>query len=277
MTARIFCKVGELAGLSAEVGDEAILGRSRQATIPLAADLVSGEHARIRRDPHAGCYVLEDLGSTNGTELDGVKVRGGERLGHLHVITLAGTYDLMFQDMELSATRHGEPRKETAPTAESEPPWTDTTQVDSLPPPLPAAIAGSDEAPEGTFIDPSPVGIPDFLARKAEEVRTAKAPAYGLEVLRPEGDVSRFRLKDGENVVGRGESADLKLDLLDVSRRHAVLTVAGAKVTVRDLGSSNHTYVDGVEAEGPVPLTPSGKLAFGSLEARLILWQGEET
>lgn len=274
MTARLFCKVGELRGFAAEIGDEATLGRSRQATISLSAELVSGEHARLRYEPDQGCYLLEDLGSTNGTELDGMKVRGRESLGHLHVITLAGTYDLIFQDLELSARRHGgthDPR----PSAAADEPLSDTTEVDGLPLKLPELIAGADEVPEHTTVDPAPIGLPAALAAKADAPRTVKAPVFGLEIHHPERKM-RKRLTEGENLVGRVESAALKLDLLDVSRRHAILTVAGGEVTVRDLGSSNHTFVDGVETEGTVAVPVGAKLGFGSLEARLIRWEGED-
>lgn len=295
MTARVFCKVGELRGLAAEIGEEATLGRSRQATIPLSAHLVSGEHARIRYDKKESCYVLEDLGSTNGTELDGMKVRGRERLSHLHVITLAGTYDLIFQDLELSAKRHG---GRAEPLAKGKASWDEDTEADGLPLKLPTAIAGAGEVSERTtveptpigvpsflagtgevsertFVEPAPIGVPSFLAAKADEIRTVKPPVFGLEVDKPEG-VERFRLAEGENLVGRVESAALRLDVLDVSRRHAVLTVSGGKVTVRDLGSSNHTYVDGLETEGTVDVPLGATLGFGSLEARLIRWEGKE-
>ncbi len=49
--------------------------------------------ARITWDAEGGCYVLEDLDSLNGTDLDGQRVAGPEPLGHLHVITFAGEHD----------------------------------------------------------------------------------------------------------------------------------------------------------------------------------------
>jgi pSer/pThr/pTyr-binding forkhead associated (FHA) protein len=281
MSARIFCKVGELRGLDAGIGDEAVLGRSRQATVPLRAELVSAEHARIRREPKEGRYVLEDLGSTNGTELDGMKVRGEELLGHLHVITLAGTYDLIFQDLDLCAKRRGD--RSLGPRGE-EPP-SDDTEPEGLPIRLPGAIAADEQRPLGgrggelqaehTTVEPAPFALPSFLAAKADAARAAKTPVLGLEVEKPDG-AERFRLAEGENLVGRVEDAAVRLDTLDVSRRHAVLTVAGGEVTVRDLGSSNRTWVDGVETSGAVPVRVGAKIAFGSLETRLVRWEGDK-
>jgi hypothetical protein len=44
------------------------IGRSPENTLVLDDDYVSGRHARLF--PHEGAWVVEDLGSTNGTYLD---------------------------------------------------------------------------------------------------------------------------------------------------------------------------------------------------------------
>ena len=65
----------------------------------------TNEHARVEHDAEAGCYFLVDLDSTNGTEVDGTKVTGRERLGPLHVIALGGKLDTVFEDLDLEAAR----------------------------------------------------------------------------------------------------------------------------------------------------------------------------
>ncbi len=52
------------------------LGRSRQCDVVLSDPNVSREHAEIR--PRAGDWVLSDLGSTNGSLLNGRRVDGPE-------------------------------------------------------------------------------------------------------------------------------------------------------------------------------------------------------
>ena len=49
------------------------IGRSREADLRLDDGGVSRQHAEIRRDTD-GTHVLVDLGSTNGTQLDGAKI-----------------------------------------------------------------------------------------------------------------------------------------------------------------------------------------------------------
>ena len=48
------------------------LGRADDSTVVLTDDYASGRHARLV--PGDGVWVLEDLGSTNGTYLAGSKV-----------------------------------------------------------------------------------------------------------------------------------------------------------------------------------------------------------
>jgi len=50
-------------------------------------------------------------------------------------------------------------------------------------------------------------------------------------------------LGEGEYVLGRDPDADVYLDSPSVSRRHAVIRIAGPGATIEDLGSRNGTFV----------------------------------
>lgn len=64
---------GALSGTTVRLGDQPVtLGRSQESTIVLDDDYVSGRHAKFY--PREGQWVVEDLGSTNGTYLDRTKV-----------------------------------------------------------------------------------------------------------------------------------------------------------------------------------------------------------
>jgi pSer/pThr/pTyr-binding forkhead associated (FHA) protein len=64
---------GALSGTTIRLGDQPVtLGRAQDSTIVLDDDYVSGRHARFY--PKDGQWVVEDLGSTNGTYLDRTKV-----------------------------------------------------------------------------------------------------------------------------------------------------------------------------------------------------------
>ncbi len=64
---------GTLAGTSIGLSDQQItIGRANDATLVLADDYASSRHARLF--PQDGQWIVEDLGSTNGTYLDRQKV-----------------------------------------------------------------------------------------------------------------------------------------------------------------------------------------------------------
>lgn len=56
----------------------------------------------------------------------------------------------------------------------------------------------------------------------------------------------RFYLDRPALTVGRDPSSDIFLNDMTVSRAHATLEVVGGRATVRDAGSLNGTYVNGV-------------------------------
>ena len=64
---------GALSGTTVRLGDQPVtLGRSQDSTIVLDDDYVSSRHARFF--PKDGQWLVEDMGSTNGTYLDRTKV-----------------------------------------------------------------------------------------------------------------------------------------------------------------------------------------------------------
>jgi pSer/pThr/pTyr-binding forkhead associated (FHA) protein len=97
MAARLFCKIGELAGSEFHIDRDATIGTSSDNSIQLHPKLISRRHARISFDADRGCYCLEDLGSRNGTQVDGIWVREREYLDDLNVVTFAGMFDFFFQ------------------------------------------------------------------------------------------------------------------------------------------------------------------------------------
>ena len=65
----------------------------------------------------------------------------------------------------------------------------------------------------------------------------------------------------GRLVIGRGNECDLILDEVEMSRRHAVIENCGDGIFLRDLGSANGTFVNGVQVRDAV-LHPDDQIAF---------------
>jgi Inner membrane component of T3SS, cytoplasmic domain len=66
---------GQLAGTRITLGESQItIGRAEDSTLVITDDYASARHARLV--PRNGQWIIEDMGSTNGTYLDRAKVTG---------------------------------------------------------------------------------------------------------------------------------------------------------------------------------------------------------
>jgi pSer/pThr/pTyr-binding forkhead associated (FHA) protein len=73
---RLIVTGGSLAGTTVTLtGQQITLGRAHDSTIVLDDDYASSRHARIYPD-QVGQWIVEDLGSTNGTYMDRTKLNG---------------------------------------------------------------------------------------------------------------------------------------------------------------------------------------------------------
>jgi hypothetical protein len=75
---RVESAAGLQSGRAYDLSEGALLGRADQADIVLEDSFASSRHARLV--PHGDVMVLEDLGSTNGTYLNGEPLRGPQPL-----------------------------------------------------------------------------------------------------------------------------------------------------------------------------------------------------
>jgi len=58
--------------------DETLIGRNPTTDITLLDEGISREHALILRDEATSSFTIEDLASTNGTKVNGKRVRSAE-------------------------------------------------------------------------------------------------------------------------------------------------------------------------------------------------------
>jgi pSer/pThr/pTyr-binding forkhead associated (FHA) protein len=74
--ARIEIQHGGFEGMAFELSSaETLIGRNPTTDITLLDEGISREHAVILLDEDSGEYVVEDLQSTNGTKVNGKRVR----------------------------------------------------------------------------------------------------------------------------------------------------------------------------------------------------------
>ena len=78
-----------------------------------------------------------------------------------------------------------------------------------------------------------------------------------------------FRIGKSPYTVGRAAQSDFCLPSRNVSKAHAELILAGDHVLVRDLGSTNGTFVNGRRITAPTPIGEGDLLQFSDMEFRL--------
>lgn len=102
-------EVGDLPVLIAQTGQldgsrwvldhpETLIGRGAECGLVVPDRQVSRHHARIRREPDG--YYLEDLGSKNGTHLNGARIEQPVRLQDGDVVQIALALKLIFVGTE---------------------------------------------------------------------------------------------------------------------------------------------------------------------------------
>lgn len=79
----------------------------------------------------------------------------------------------------------------------------------------------------------------------------------------------RLKLTDAETVIGRDESAKIRIATQELSRQHCLLIVSEAGVLVRDLGSRNGTFINGMPIAEETFLKPGDTLTMGPMTFEL--------
>lgn len=77
---------------------------------------------------------------------------------------------------------------------------------------------------------------------------------------------SPIELSTGMHAVGRLPGSEVLVNDPRVSRRHAEIRIADGEVTLRDLGSTNGTFVNGTRVTRPVVLNEGDQVVVGTTE-----------
>jgi pSer/pThr/pTyr-binding forkhead associated (FHA) protein len=198
--------------------DPLIIGR-RRGDLVLDDALVSGTHAQII--PRDDGWVIQDLGSTNGTLVDGrlvyeAPLRPGAEiaLGNTRMVLFIG---LAENTAEQRTGQTANPQLEIA--------WLLDEEL--------VELGGS---PDRTR---SPADVID------QDLRLPPGVSAVVEVVAGQDVGKVFRFTRGNITIGR-HLGEIPLSDLEASRRHAVIELFGREmIFLRDLGSTNGTYHNG--------------------------------
>lgn len=89
-----------------------------------------------------------------------------------------------------------------------------------------------------------------------------------LVIKLPDGRVQRSPLKAGINRIGRIAENDVSIPDPSVSSKHAEILVTSDSIEVRDLGSTNGTYIDGQLVQ-QANVSPGQNLQFGNVQIQI--------
>jgi Protein of unknown function (DUF3105)/FHA domain len=149
VTGRIRITSGEDEGRVIEVHDELVIGRNRDDEGRIPDVEISRMHARVYVDADGGGLTIEDLGSTNGTFVDGVRITEPWLLSPGHTLRLGQTTlevetpsQIEHQIGAQSATAEDEPPPPPAAEPVAAAPLTDAVAVPPPPPPPTKASTG---------------------------------------------------------------------------------------------------------------------------------------
>lgn len=226
-----------------DVSGQLTVGRADGNDLVLSEGGVSRNHARFFVD--GAEVMLEDVGSANGTWVDGERIEGS--------VKLSSKSQVVIGDYEISLKVGSKPLPKAAKGAAK--PSKEPTTAKGKP-----IKAG---APRSTRVMPAvKPGGGSALAKRPGPQRASGPQLRGLT-----GAVTgkTFPLA-GTMLVGRVPGVDLQVDDDSVSRRHAELVVNGREIIVRDLGSANGTTVNGAPISEDTILNVGDIIQFGIVE-----------
>jgi hypothetical protein len=99
--------------------------------------------------------------------------------------------------------------------------------------------------------------------------RPTRHESLRLRIESPPELAGAHELRDGNTMLGGTSECGIAITHWSVSRRHALLTVREGACRLRDLGSTNGTYVEGRRIEAEVDLLPGAAVTFGKIVAVL--------
>lgn len=202
-------------GSSHPLSGHITLGRASSADVVVADEHVSRHHAKlVERDRYVW---VQDLGSANGTRVNGQAIVGGVRLFHGDFLALDRVeYQLVASGADLTPIHQAEePLRGTDKNFNFTP--SETTEF--------VAVEGLEEPDVGAL-----------------EISEAGAFLLGVSSA-VDGDV--FRVGLGSSTIGRENSCDIVIPDSTVSAAHAAITVRPEGITLTNLHATNGTKVNG--------------------------------
>ena len=265
-----------------------LIGKANDCDVAVPTDTVSGQHCRLTRTSTG--FVLEDLGSTNGTLVDGRKLPPNQPVPvtEKSVITLGLAVPFPWEkipphhsstrrivlgttvtigrtpgndvvvDYPIVSSHHARIERKDGQFFIEDTNSRNGTSINSLENRIsqPSLLQPSDEVFLGSYKIPA--------SKLLEQFAKPSATAIGNANFEP------IALKGDSMVIGRDPQCDQVLNFPMISWQHARVTRNAGGTYVEDLGSSNGTFIDGKRISGVTRLEPGQEIGLGSFRFQLL-------
>lgn len=276
-----------------------IVGSAPECDIVVARPTVSRRHCKLSQTPTN--FIVEDLGSRNGTFVNGIRIAGPVSVAAGDNVTLGLTEPFPWPGSRPSGPArtisdpqiHGEtsdyPQQRPNSGGHSSQSGVRIVTIGRTPDndiqldypvvsshharivvgasgPVLEDLGSTNGTAVGTIenrIQSARIGPGDSVFFGSFRVQASRLLG-GPGVEPPVQPPTILRVQSQETIFGRDPSADVRLDFPMISWRHARLIRTGNTLVVEDLGSTNGTYVNGQRITGPVMVRPGDVIGLGS-------------
>ena len=271
-----------------------MVGSTPDCDIVVNQPFVSGKHCRLSMDN--GQYILEDLGSTNGTYVNGyrLEINSPVYVAATDQLTLGRSFPFPWPGKEIPSAPGPGPASASASTPSPVSSSQTLTigrdpQCDiSLDYPMVswhhARIYASDKqwiiedtnSRNGVAINQIDNKVQRAVLQPGDELYFGSYKISASTILKQrhltqgEGAFDRVRFQGDRMVLGRDPTSNHPLNYPMISWRHAALERSADGIYVEDLGSRNGTYVNGVRISSKTLVRTGDEIGLGSFRFQLL-------
>jgi ABC transport system ATP-binding/permease protein len=249
------------------VREEITIGRQEGNTIRLTERNVSRRHARLLRQN--GHVVVEDLGSSNGTRINGERISGQSSVKDGDLIQI-GDYDLAVQNEAANGPSTSRMRPAPAQEEPSDPDGASEPETETETPvheEEASAAPSVDQRRHSTAIIRMD-HVEASRSRKVEELEAEDAPR--LVVVSSELKGQEYACIRTELKIGRTDDNDIVIDHRSLSRTHAkIVREDNGDWRIIDMQSANGMKVNG-ESYAQVSLSSGDLIELGHVKLRFV-------
>ena len=265
-----------------------VIGKAPDCDLVVAKDVVSQKHCRLSFE--GGKYILEDLGSTNGTFVNGYRLeaRTPVYVSSTDRVTLGQTLLMPWPEVKSSAQRQvtetfSQSSAGTILTIGRSPDsaiqldypmvsWEHARitrvgnqwVIEDLKSANGTALKQIDNKIQRSTLEPTDDIFLGSFKVSASKILKEKHFTQGAGVF------ERVRFQGNRMVLGRDPSCEYPLNYPMISWHHAALERSSDGTYVEDLGSRNGTYVNGARISGKTLVRAGDEIGLGSFHFQLL-------